>query len=615
MKKFYTLLFLLLAGIAASADDKEPVAMDDYAAAFVFQTVAIRVLENDFAYDGHPFKIQIVFGSQNGTTTYNDSIVFYTPKSFYSGIDSLRYRIVDLENNLMSPIAKIYIEVTNRGFGHLDVNQVNCKIIANGLQFWDGSNSMGYEVPAGSGIQSIFSQSFWIGGFSQTGELHLAGERYKQIGSDYFSGPVSNPANYDQDFDMNWFRVWKLNEEDIEYHRANWDQPGYEPLEAIRDWPGNGDPALEQAAKLAPYYDWNGDGKYTAVDGDFPLIKGDQAIFTIFNDDRPHGETGGNKLGIEIQAMFYAYDQPDDSALSQTIFGEYTVINRSGNTYDDLLTGFFLDLDIGYYFDDYTGCDTLLHSGFAYNGNPVDGGGGAGTYGDRPPAQSFTCLNFEMDGFMHFNNTFSNPAMNDPQTAPQYYNFLQGLWRDSTHLTYGGNGYGGDVPTRFVFPGDPVNLTEWTEVSEAQTPNDRRGLISSGPYTFSPADTLNFVFALVFARDYEGDNLSGVALLKERIQEIRDFYVESLNVEEVKPETISLKVFPNPFQDEVVIETGLHHETVTWTVYDLMGKAVATSKIINQPSFRLHLRSLDKGIYFLSVNNGKSITTRKIIKL
>jgi len=128
-------------------------------------------------------------------------------------------------------------------------------------------------------------------------------------------------------------------------------------------------------------------------------------------------------------------------------------------------------------------------------------------------------------------------------------------------------------------------------------------------------DTLTLDFALVFARDYVGDNLSSVALLKERIQEVRDFYVESLNVEEVKPETISFKVFPNPFQDKVVVETGLHHETITWTVYDLMGKAVADGRQFNQPSFGINLKSLNKGIYFLSVNNGKSLTTRKIIKL
>ncbi len=611
---FLLFLLVLLVSISLIADDKEPVAMDDYAEALVLQTIEIPVLNNDFAYDDHPFKIQIVFGSQNGFSTYNDSIVFYTPKRFFSGIDSLRYRIVDLENNLLSPIAKIYIEVTNHGFSFLDQNDIHCKIIANGLQFWDGENMDGFEAPAGSGIHSIFSQSFWIGGFDQNGGLHLAGERYKQLGDDYFAGPVSDPEHYTQDYDINWYRVWKLSKEEIEYHRENWDQNGYVPVDAIINWPGNGDPALGQAAKLAPFYDWNSDGKYDAADGDFPLIKGDQAIFSIFNDDRQHGETGGSKLGVEIHALYYAYNQPEDSALNQTVFGDYTIINRSSEHYSDVYTAFFLDYDLGHWWDDYIGCDTLLHSGFVYNGNPVDGDGSEGTYGERPPAQSFTCLNYEMTGFIHFNNAWQSP-MTDPYSPSEYYNYMKCMWRDSTLLTSGGNGYGGTVPVKYIFPGDPSNPAEWSEAVENIAPGDRRGLVSSGPYEFVPSDTLNFTFALVFARDYEGDNLSSVAMLKERIQEIRDFYIESLNAEEVKPETISFKVFPNPFQDALVVDTGLQNETVIWTVYDLMGKAVADGQQFNQPSFGINLKSLNKGIYFLSMKNGKSLITKKIIKL
>ncbi len=613
MKKEMLTLLLILTALLALADDKAPVAMNDYAEALVLQTVAIPVLENDFAYDDHPFKIQIVYGSQNGTSTFNDSIVFYTPKRFFSGVDSLRYRIVDLENNLMSPIAKIYIEVINHGFSFLDQNDIHCKIIANGLQFWDGKNSGGYEAPAGSGVHSIFSQSFWIGGYDQNGELHLAGERYKQIGDDYFAGPVSDPEHYTQDYDINWYRVWKLSKEEIEYHRANWDQPGYVPTASIRDWPGNGDPALGQAAKLAPFYDWNSDGKYDAADGDFPLIKGDQAIFSIFNDDRQHGETGGSKLGVEIHALYYAYNQPEDSALNQTVFGDYTIINRSSEPYSDVFTAFFLDYDLGYYFDDYIGCDTLLHSGFAYNANPVDGSGGAGTYDQHPPAQSFTCLNYEMTGFIHFNNAWQSP-MTDPYASSEYYNYMKCMWRDSTLLTSGGNGYGGTVPVKYIFPGDPSNPAEWSEAAENITPGDRRGLVSSGPYEFAASDTLNFTFALVFARDYEGDNLSSVALLKERIQEIRDFYVNSLSVEEIKPQSGAVTVYPNPFIDQIFLQTSLEGETINWTVVDVLGKVVAMGKTANQPQLQINLQYLDKGVYFLLLNDGKSQAKEIIIK-
>jgi hypothetical protein len=616
MKKIYAFSVMFLIGITLFADDKAPVALDDYAQAVALQTIAIPVLENDFAYDDHPFKIQIVLGSQNGITTFNDSIVFYTPKSFFRGIDSLRYRIIDLENNLISEYAKIYIEVTNDGFDFLDVNQVRCRVLSNGMFFYDLHNyTGGYEVPANSGVQSIFSKSLWMGGFDQNGELHVAGERYRQIGADYYAGPVSDTVHYNQDFDVLWNRVWKLNKSDILYHEANWPEPGYEPIENILLWPGNGNAELGQAELLAPFFDRDNNGIYNPYNGDVPLIKGDQAIFFIYNDDRPHGESKGKKLGAEIHAMFYAYDRPEDSALSQTIFGNFHIINRSQNDYSDFYTAFFMDFDIGYAYDDYIGCDTTLHSAFAYNGNAIDGDGGAETYGDFPPAQSFTCLNYDMDAFMYFNNTDVNPAMRDPTHAYQYYNYMKGIWKDSTFLTYGGNGYGGEIPVNYIFPGDPAEPDEWSEVSAAFNPFDRRGLISHGPIQFNAGDTLNLDFALVFARDYEGDHLTSVALLKDRIQQVKDFYQEALGVEEIHQDSPALKVYPNPFSDELFVETASFSNTINWSIINMLGNTVSDGKAHNQPLLQLDVKNLRTGIYFLRISDGKQVGTSKIVKM
>jgi hypothetical protein len=616
MKKIYAFSVMFLIGITLFADDKAPVALDDYAQAVALQTIAIPVLENDFAYDDHPFKIQIVLGSQNGITTFNDSIVFYTPKSFFRGIDSLRYRIIDLENNLISEYAKIYIEVANDCFDFLDVNQVRCRVLSNGMFFYDLHNyTGGYEVPANSGVQSIFSKSLWMGGFDQNGELHVAGERYRQIGADYYAGPVSDTVHYNQDFDVLWNRVWKLNKSDILYHEANWPEPGYEPIENILLWPGNGNAELGQAELLAPFFDRDNNGIYNPYNGDVPLIKGDQAIFFIYNDDRSHGESKGKKLGAEIHAMFYAYDRPEDSALSQTVFGSFNIINRSQKDYSDFYTAFFMDFDIGYAYDDYIGCDTTLHSAFAYNGNAIDGDGGAETYGGFPPAQSFTCLNYDMDAFMYFNNTDVNPAMRDPTHAYQYYNYMKGIWKDSTFLTYGGNGYGGEIPVNYIFPGDPAEPDEWSEVSAAFNPFDRRGLISHGPIQFNAGDTLNLDFALVFARDYEGDHLTSVALLKDRIQQVKDFYQEALGVEEIHQDSPALKVYPNPFSDELFVETASFSNTINWSIINMLGNTVSDGKAHNQPLLQLDVKNLRTGIYFLRISDGKQVGTSKIVKM
>jgi hypothetical protein len=47
----------------------------------------------------------------------------------------------------------------------------------------------------------------------------------------------------------------------------------------------------------------NGDGHYNCLQGDYPLIKGDQIIWWVFNDNyNKHTETGSlHNMGIEVQ--------------------------------------------------------------------------------------------------------------------------------------------------------------------------------------------------------------------------------------------------------------------------------------------------------------------------
>jgi hypothetical protein len=619
MKTTVLTFLIIFAGFGFKASGQAPVANDDHAEALVHETVSIRVLDNDSSYNNNPIRIPTVSGQGPASIAYNDSLVFYTPNTFTQGVDVLQYRILDIQTNLLSQVAKIYVEVTNHGIAILDKNQVNCRIIAGGMQFNSMyTNEDGYEVPAGEGAYTVYSKSFYIGGYDDEGQLYLAGENYKWNVADFFPGPVSDTIIYTQDYDIGWHKVWKLDREEIDYHRANWQQPGYEPIENISDWPGNGNPAEGQANLLAPFYDLNSDGIYNPLNGDFPLIKGDQSILTIYNDDREHTESGGKKLGVEIQAMYYAYDQPDDSALSQTIFGSKTIINRSQKDYYDAYAAFFIDFMIGYAWDNYIGCDTLLHSAFAYNGLPIDGvDQPEAFYGAHPPAQSFTCLNFDMDSFIYYYSSSVSPqpeTQTPPQNATEFYNYMKSIWRDGTPLTFGGTGYGGEVPVSYAFPGNPVTNEGWTEQSAGILPGHRRGLVTTGPFNFLSGDTLVFDFALVFARDYQGDHLSSVALLKNRINYIRDYYLQALSVDETPPDNQDLKVYPNPFKSELLVETNSFTKAFEWMVIDMFGKTLLCGKSQPELMLKLDLKSLDNGIYLLRLNDGKQQGTVRIIK-
>ena len=247
--------------------------------------------------------------------------------------------------------ANAIINVSNDVSKYLDVNNVRALFFADGLHFF--KEHAEYEIPKGSGKTSLFANS-------------LAGEKYRQgplIGPtmthpDYYVGPVMNASAYGRQQDSSWSYIWKLNRSDIEYHRLHFSDQGYNPIRDILSWPGNGNTSLGQQAKLAPYVDYNADGIYNAFDGDYPAIRGDQALFFIFNDDRDiHHESEGKKLKVEIQGLAYAFDMPNDTAFKNAVFLHYTVINRSDETYTGTWFGVFTDIDLGFSEDDYQGCD------------------------------------------------------------------------------------------------------------------------------------------------------------------------------------------------------------------------------------------------------------------
>ncbi|MBK9456642.1 MAG: hypothetical protein IPO24_14170 [Bacteroidetes bacterium] len=101
---------------------------------------------------------------------------------------------------------------------------------------------------------------------------------------------------------------------------------------------------------------------YDPENGDYPIIRGDKAAYFIFNDDADiHTETDGAKLKLELHGMAYAFDAPEDSALNNTLFINYSIINRSLIDYTQFQVGVFTDFNVGAFDDDYVGCDTTLN--------------------------------------------------------------------------------------------------------------------------------------------------------------------------------------------------------------------------------------------------------------
>jgi hypothetical protein len=76
------------------------------------------------------------------------------------------------------------------GFRYLDIGNVRTRINTGGDMWWDFESAQ-YEIPKGSGKMSMFAASLWIGGIDVNNQLKLAALRYRQVGNDYWPGPLT----------------------------------------------------------------------------------------------------------------------------------------------------------------------------------------------------------------------------------------------------------------------------------------------------------------------------------------------------------------------------------------------------------------------------------------
>lgn len=562
-------------------------------------------------------------------------------------------------------------------YDSLDINNINAGFYVGGSLFNDEDGEGHFEVPIGSGKNTFFSSGLWIGGTDVNGQLHLAVERFRTNGMDYSPGPLGNSGECDS---VNYNKIWKLKRSEIDSF-INWYQdpsiylPSYFVPGSITNYPAHGDYNQGFSYYLFPYYDYDGSGSYDFTNGDYPLIRGDQSLLYVFNDDcGPHQNTQAEPMGIEVKAMAYAFDCPEDTALYNTIFVHYDIENRSNLTYHDTWVGLWSDLDIGDATDDFIASDVMRSAYYAYNGDDIDGiQGTLEHYGEHPPAQAVVFLggpyqdNDNLDNnvgiaageslnglgygdgtpdnerlgmtrFVYHNN--SQGAQGDPQIASEYYNYMKGVWRDGSPMVYGGNGHASNCtscePAQFMFPNDSdpqywgtngAPVASWTEISAANTPGDRRGLGSIGPFTFEPGAVQPLDVAFVFGRDYNGGAQESVLRMQAHIDAIRDMFVNDsvptpcggnfslmpLGVKDTEKQ-IQVKVYPNPVENELNVEfPSVLSDDWNIAVIDVTGRTLKSYRF-TENKLTIDIGDLSSGLYILQMDNSKEIISKPFIK-
>lgn len=435
----------------------------------------------------------------------------------------------------------------------LDVNNVRATVLNGGDMWWDLVDVAKYEVPKSEPGQpkktALFASGVWFGGVDAGGQLKTAGQTYRQFpnaqpgANDFWPGPLDTAtASISREECKTWDKHFTVYQSDIVKYQAG-EQPENYNSASILGWPGNGDMSKGQSQFLAPYIDADGNGAYNpsstggsgvdypTLDPSVPQAVPDQMIWWVFNDkgNLHQKYAGAEPIGLEIHALAFAFKTANE--VNNMTFYKYRIFNRAFSPLFDTYFGIFTDPDLGDAADDYVGCNMELKDsdgplgpaptkprniGYVYNADNDDGT--AQGYGVAPPAVGIDFFKGPLDEFgnelpmAHF-FYFTNAApdqVSDPDDAVEMYRYLRGFWADGTRMTYGGTGYspGGTDYADYAFPGttDPQGRANWSEMTESNTPGDRRTVQSAGPFRLEAGAVNEIILGVVYGRAGNGGN-------------------------------------------------------------------------------------------------------------
>jgi hypothetical protein len=441
-----------------------------------------------------------------------------------------------------------------------EINNVRARLLAGGDCWWDLSDGR-YIVPkvdpstGQKEVSSIYAGSVWLGGRDPGGNLKLACQNYRTSGgikNDFWPGPLNEDGQTEQATCDLWDRHFRVTGDEIRRHLRNIANGNFNPDDiprGVKGWPATGNPYFEEvwgfelpntSQGLAGFFDTEGAGgigTYDPLQGDYPSIEirgcdltnyPDEMLFWIYNDQgggAPHARTGGDAIQMEVQVQAFGYVSNDE--LNDMTFQRYKLINRATEYIDSTYFAMWTDPDLGCAFDDYIGCDTALDLMYVYNQDAADGetgitcSGNTPTYGTdipilgvdyfRGPLRQIIDSTGEvreeeigMSSFTYHNGGGNAPpGTEDPGSDDEFYNLLKGLWRDGQPVTEGGNGRGGAIPTKYVFPDPPNDVTGWSMCTAILPTADRRTLQATGPFRLNPGALNELIIGVPWVPDIE----------------------------------------------------------------------------------------------------------------
>jgi hypothetical protein len=455
----------------------------------------------------------------------------------------------------------------NDHFRFMDINRIGLWLGNNGCSAHNPhSDGSGLRWPLPENRYLIFQNGpVWSATLGR--QLHVGGSTYSQGLQAGAVDPATGQPDDPADPRHRVYLVTRMN-------RAAFMQLSAGQQDSLRmdfeEWP---------AALGAPFIDNDGNGVYdpdfetwldTPTASDHPFFPGEQVLWFVANDmdkKRVSMLYGSAPIGIELQV--FAWASPGHPLLDNTVFIEYTLINRGEKECEDFRFAQWSDADLGDAVDDMSGIDTTLSLHYTYNGESFDD-----VYGWNPPAFGYAWLqtpvtpeagaeadygfrtrtgyrNAGLAAYTFYvcsSPTYQDPDLHSPTGAVQMTQNMHGRLFDGAPMTDPVTG----GPTSFALSGDPVLQRGW-HAGLLGDGCDVRDVSASDGTLLAPGDTQKVIIATTVAAT--GNHILSLHTLRSSTRQLHDFYRNRRCVG-AAPQFSSALYYPGPDSWAVSLTAG-----------------------------------------------------------
>jgi hypothetical protein len=498
--------------------------------------------------------------------------------------------------------AYVYVNYTREdAYSLLQANNFTITISPQGIIY------NGVEIPQESSLSVFSLMQTWIADYSGAENMKISGDLYYSDGFDFFTGPIAD--NYSEDYTEKYYRTWKISKQEIEDHKVFYNKPAYEMPDAILNWPADKVAYDGQLYDGADFIDIDNDGEYHPENGDYPRIKGDEAVLYIVNDGRFSNTSYGNgdSLNIDIYALVYAFDRPSNEIFNNTFFINYKVINKSGQNYEDFKFGQMTALD-DQYTKGFSASDSAKNTYYYYwNFSPdLD-------WNKLPPVRCVSFLNKKMDKFTDIASGFLYEN--------KKYHYMNGTWPDSI-TGFQDPQWSNYAPLNYVYPSNPADPYGWSQINNYYYSSGLgKSIGTSGSNYFGAGESLEYELAFHFSYTPDSGYFESIDHALNNVSQLIECYQnDSIPgggsfTQIPKEPTASVspvaQIYPNPAHTALHIQTD-YKDFKHYRIYSIYGQLVEERKFSKQ----IDIEYLQDGLYLIQFLNrsGDALLTQKFVK-